>query len=82
MVVIGISDEPEAKVKAFTDPKIEYYNAIDTKGVMIKQLEVQGIPHVIIMDSDGVVRWESFPLLGGYELNEAVVEGIVKKYGK
>jgi cytochrome c biogenesis protein CcmG, thiol:disulfide interchange protein DsbE len=82
VVVIGISDETEEKVKAMKDPKIDYFSAIDTKGVMKKQLEVQGIPHVIIMDSDWVVRWEGFPLLNGYELTEAVVEDIVKKYGK
>src|SRR5205085_12532473 len=31
LVVIGISDEPEAKVKSFADPKIEYFSAIDIK---------------------------------------------------
>lgn len=82
VVVIGISDETEAKVTAMKDPKIEYASAIDTKGTMKKQLEVQGIPHVIILDPDWTVRWEGFPLLKDYELTEAVVEEIVKKNSK
>ncbi|HEY0455303.1 MAG TPA: TlpA disulfide reductase family protein, partial [Verrucomicrobiae bacterium] len=52
LVVIGISDEDEAKVRKMAEPKIEYFSAIDTKGVMNKKLEVKGIPHVIIMDPD------------------------------
>ena len=31
LIVIGISDEKASKVKRQKNPKIEYYNAIDTK---------------------------------------------------
>src|SRR5260221_2192765 len=65
LVVIGISDEKEEKVKAMTEPKMEYAVAIDTQGRTKKAIEVKGIPHVIIMDPQGVVRWEGFPLLEG-----------------
>src|SRR2546426_9241383 len=47
LVVIGISDEAESKVTAFTDPKIEYFSAIDTKSRTKDAMEVAGIPHVI-----------------------------------
>ncbi len=82
LVVIGISDETEAKVKSLKDPAIEYFSAIDTKGTMNKQLRVRGIPHVIIMDRDGVVRWEGFPLLKGYELTEQVVADLIQSPAK
>lgn len=39
---------------------------------MKKILEVKGIPHCILIDPSGVVRWEGYPLLDGYELTEAV----------
>ena len=80
LVVIGISDEPEKKVAKFNKPKIEYFSAIDTKGRTKKALEIKGIPHVLILDPNGIVRWEGFPLLQGYELNEAVVKEILQKF--
>ena len=70
LVVIGVSDEPEAKVKALADPKIGYFSALDTQARTKKLLEVSGIPHVIILDPQGVVRWEGFPFLEGHELSE------------
>lgn len=82
LVVIGISDESEATVKKMTDPSITYASAIDTKGRTKKTLEVKGIPHVIIMDPEGIVRWEGFPFLDGYELSDAVVKDLFAKYGK
>ena len=81
LVVIGVSDETEAKVRAFAEPKIEYFSAIDTQKRMNKELEVKGIPHVIIIDPKGVVRWEGFPFLGGHELTEKVVADLIVKYG-
>ena len=73
LVVIGVSDETEDKVKAMKEPKIEYFSAVDSQARMKKEVEVKGIPHVIIMDTNGIVRWEGFPLLTGYELTEKVV---------
>jgi cytochrome c biogenesis protein CcmG, thiol:disulfide interchange protein DsbE len=77
LVVIGLSDETEDKVKAMATPKMDYAVAIDTKARMKKAVEVKGIPHVLIIDPQGIVKWEGFPLLDGYELTEKVVEEIL-----
>jgi thiol-disulfide isomerase/thioredoxin len=61
LVVIGISDEPELQVQKMTDPKIEYYVAIDTQRHMKKEVEVKGIPHAMLIDPKGVVRFEGMP---------------------
>jgi thiol-disulfide isomerase/thioredoxin len=82
LVVIGVSDEPEATVRRFRDPQIEYFSAIDTQARMKRAVEVKGIPHVIVVDPDGIVRWEGYPLLAGYRLTEQVVAGVLEKYGK
>lgn len=82
LVVIGVSDEAEEKVRSFANPKLEYASAIDTKARMKKSLEVSGIPHVIIIDPKGIVRWEGFPFLEGEELSEKVVADIIEKYSK
>jgi cytochrome c biogenesis protein CcmG/thiol:disulfide interchange protein DsbE len=77
LVVIGLSDEPADKVVGLKEPKIDYFSAIDTAGRMKKALEVSGIPHVIIVDPQGVVRWEGYPLLEGHELTEKAVADIL-----
>lgn len=80
LVVIGISDEAADKVKSMKEPVIEYASGIDTKATMKKQLEVKGIPHVILIDPQGIVRWEGFPLLDGHELTPGVVKNLIQKY--
>jgi len=80
LVVIGISDETEAAVRALTNPQIEYSIAIDTQARTKNVVGVTGIPHVLIIDPQGIVRWEGFPFLQGYELNEKVVADILAKY--
>ncbi len=82
LVVIGISDEPEATVKGLTKPRITYASAIDPQARTKKAMEVTGIPHVIILDPEGIVRWEGFPFLNGFELNDAVLQELFTKYGK
>lgn len=78
LVVIGISDEAEEKVRPFSEKEIRYSSAIDTKAETKKALKVSGIPHVILIDPKGVVVWEGFPLLDGYELTEEVVKGLLE----
>ena len=81
LVVIGISDESEDKVKNFDFPAIEYFSAIDTRKRMKDIFKVTGIPHVVIIDPDGVVRWEGYPFLEGHELSAEVVREILANHG-
>ncbi len=78
LVVIGISDEEEQIVRKFRELKIEYHVATDTLARMKNDLGVFGIPHCIIVEPDGYVVWEGFPLLKGHELTEEVVEKILE----
>lgn len=78
LVVIGVSDEPEETVRAMKDPRIEYHVAIDTQVRMKTALGVTGIPHVTILEPQGYVVWEGFPLLAGHELTPETVERILK----
>jgi len=81
MVVVGLSDEQESKVASMKQPQIEYYSAIDTQKRMKNEVKVTGIPHVMIIDPQGIVRWEGFPFLSGHELTEEVVENLLRKHG-
>lgn len=80
LCVIGISDEPEKTVRALRDPKIEYAVAIDPTRRMYSQLQIKGIPHILLIDPKGIVRWEGFPFLDGEELTPAVVKQIIEQY--
>lgn len=82
LIVIGISDETKEQVNSLITPKIEYYSAIDTGRNMYNSLEVQGIPHCILIDPDGIVRWEGYPILTGFELTSNVIKDIIIKYKK
>lgn len=82
LVIVGISDETADKVQIAKDIKIDYYNAIDTQAKLKKELEVKGIPHCILLDPEGIVRWEGFPTLTDHELTASVLENIMQKYSK
>lgn len=80
LVVIGISQESAEKVKAMKEPEIDYFYGIDPQNTMSKELDIQGIPHVILIDPKGIVRWEGYPLLQGHELTPEVVKALIQKY--
>ncbi len=78
LVVIGISEETEEAVRRMKKPAIDFYVAVDTQQRMKKQLAVRGIPHAIILEPEGYVVWEGFPLLKGHELTHNIVEKILR----
>jgi thiol-disulfide isomerase/thioredoxin len=78
LAVIGVSNETEAEVRRMRAPKIDYAVAIDTMGRMSKVLEIRGIPHCILIDPKGVVRYEGMPQY----LNDRKLEHFLEKYSK
>ncbi|MBC7772296.1 MAG: redoxin domain-containing protein [Pyrinomonadaceae bacterium] len=62
LVLIGISDESEQKVSDFlSSHKHAYSQAVDTKRTVMDALKVTGIPHTVVMSTDGIVRWQGNP---------------------
>lgn len=80
LIVLGISDESVSTVKKQKKPSIKYFNAIDTKATLKSFYEVQGIPHCVLIDPNGIVRWEGWPQLSGFELTSKVISDIIEKY--
>jgi len=74
LAVIGISDEDPAVVRAFAAEHIRFFCGLDPAARMKKTLQVQGIPHTLLLEPGGYVIWEGFPLQEGYELTEELVE--------
>lgn len=56
---------------------MEYAVATDELRRMKKQLGVAGIPHVLVITPDNIVRWQGFPLLGADPLTEETVAKII-----
>ena len=77
LVIIGLSDESKEKILKMKSPIIEYPNAYDTQGRFKKQLQVKGIPHVVLINPQGIVVWQGFPKLSGFELSAEVLENII-----
>ncbi len=65
--VVGLTDESESQVKkGLSDNNLapsafRYCVATDTSGSMKKAFSINGIPHVVVISSDWVVRWQGHP---------------------
>ena len=80
LVVLGISDEDQETVEKMEEPKMEYFSAIDEEGRLKKHVGVRGIPHVVLVDQYGFVRWQGFPGMAEHELTKEVVHGLIDTY--
>lgn len=92
LVVIGLSDQaPEvlnprtrrpwgdAVARLVAELELTYPQALDGEARMKKALGVQGIPHVLLVDSSGVVRWQGFPGDPADPLTREVVDAVVRR---
>lgn len=69
LVIIGMSGQkrpgkPEdvSAIKSFLEKKpAKYSHANDTSQGVYKSLDIQAIPHVVVISSDGIVRWQGNP---------------------
>ena len=78
LVIVGLSDESESAVRLMTTPAIKYSVAIDTKTHTKREVEVAAIPHAMLMDPQGIVRFEGNP----HELSETALEQLLTTYAQ
>ena len=78
LVVVGLSDESESAVKLMRSPVMNYSVAIDTKARMKREVQVTAIPHAMLMDAQGIVRFEGNP----HELTEQALEQLLTAYAQ
>jgi thiol-disulfide isomerase/thioredoxin len=77
LVVIGVSGESEADIRKMTAPQIDYAVASDPQERMNQALAITGIPHCILVDPKGIVRYEGMPTY----LDDAKLQHFLDKYG-
>jgi hypothetical protein len=80
LVVIFITKETPAQVRAARNFLVEVPTAIDTLGKNSDLLQIKGIPHNVLVDPKGYVRWEGFPATKDAELTEEVLVSLFNKY--
>ena len=61
LVIVGLSDESESAVRLMKSPVMNYSVAIDTKARTKREVEVTAIPHAMLIDPQGNVRFEGNP---------------------
>lgn len=62
LAIGGPSDDETKHRKYVIQHKKAYSNLYDKKGTINNALQVKGIPHTVIMSTDGVIRWQGNPL--------------------
>ena len=76
LVVIGLSDESEADIRQMTSPQMNYTVATDPQARTKRMVEVRGIPHAMLIDPKGIVRFEGMP----HYLQAGDLERLIAKY--
>lgn len=61
LTIVGLSNESRAKVEAMKSPVMDYYSAIDTQGRMAGFFQIRSIPHIVLLNPQGVVLWKGHP---------------------
>lgn len=83
LVTIGIAVQPAEVVQKISKEEgihLSYYNATDAQKKILKACKINGIPHVMIIDPNGIVRWEGNPAEEGRELTVEKVGEVIKQY--
>ncbi len=79
LVVVGISDEQAGTLRTglgragYPVNSFKYPIGVDPNARMKKGFGVTAIPHVAVVSSDGIVRWQGHPM----QLNSAVVDALI-----
>lgn len=61
MIIIGLSNEPEEEIRKAKLPPVGFYVGTDTQSRSLLAFEVTMIPHAVLIDPAGIVRFEGPP---------------------
>ncbi|MFO1476331.1 MAG: TlpA disulfide reductase family protein [Verrucomicrobiota bacterium] len=61
LVIIGLSEEPADTVRTAQYPHPDYSIGVDPAGYTWSAFEVEGVPHAVLIDPKGIVRFEGVP---------------------
>jgi thiol-disulfide isomerase/thioredoxin len=76
LIIMGISNETEDAVRKMTSPTIDYSVGVDPESLSAMAAGVQAIPHALLVDPHGIVRFEGHPEY----LDEEKLGNLLAKY--
>jgi len=75
LLVVGVTDEPNAVIKKFQkDVPMDYAVATDTGGRLNEKMGVSGIPTAFLVNKSGEIVWEGHPM----QLRDEDIEKILE----
>ncbi len=79
LLIIGLSDETEAKVKPFLEKHpMRYASAIEGSKSLQKALRIKAIPYAIFVDRNGKIVWRGQP----DDITDELVESLLRLNAK
>jgi cytochrome c biogenesis protein CcmG, thiol:disulfide interchange protein DsbE len=75
VVIISLTDDPQEVVRK-VNPVMRYYIGLDPQARTMMAMQVRGIPHAILIDPKGIVRFEGMPAY----LDETKLKRLLDKY--
>lgn len=78
LIIIGLSNEAEEEMKKWQPPPLKFYIGTDTQSRTLLSFEVTKIPHAVLIDPNGFVRFEGIPSF----LGEKDVQHLLDTYGQ
>ena len=76
--IAATTDDNPGDVYSFeAGAPVEFYSMMQKSKAWSEDYRIQGIPHMILVDPSGVVRYSG----NGFELSDSMLAEIIKKYG-
>ncbi len=75
MVIIGVN---HSKMRLPEEPDADYYKGIDPERLTYKAMKLIFVPWALLIDPNGIVRWEGSP----NDLTDEIITKVLKKYKK
>jgi hypothetical protein len=78
MITIGLSNEPLEEMLKMKEPKVHFFTGTDTQSRTFLSYEVTMLPHLVLIDPSGIVRYEGPPIY----LNDDTLAHLLKTYAQ
>jgi hypothetical protein len=78
LIVIGLSNESTEDMQKLAGPRPNFYIGTDPQSRTLTALNLRAVPHALLIDPEGIVRYEGHPLF----LEAEVVARLLSKYAK
>jgi cytochrome c biogenesis protein CcmG, thiol:disulfide interchange protein DsbE len=75
LAVVGVASGSEAEIADMTEPKPGFASMLDADAKFSVAVGVTSVPYVMLVDPDGVVRYQGHPAA----ITEKQVEGVLAK---